>query len=315
MGILNIREAQRKGARLLIGLAGVSGGGKTYSALRLAYGLANGDAKKIGLLDTENRRGSLYADKLPGGAPFLIADLLPPFSPQRYIEAVKEFEKAGVEVLIIDSVTHAHEGEGGCQEIADKNKLGGLPNWALAKGLHKRFVNTLLYCDMHVIVCLRAREKSRPQEIIENGKKKTVYVNEGLQAITEKNFLFEMTASLMVTDQGKSQDVIKCPDDLMPFLGRGKGYLTEDDGRGIRAWVDGAPPLNPSVEKYRARFVDITEQGMKAVIDGISQTPQKIIDALGEGFFEEIKASAAEYDRQRLESTPDPANDNQRGAE
>ena len=312
MGILNIREAQRKGARLLIGLAGVSGGGKTYSALRLSYGLANGNAKKIGLLDTENRRGSLYADKLPGGAPFLIADLLPPFSPERYISAIEEFQKSGVEVLIIDSVTHEWEGEGGCQEIAEKNMLGGLPNWAKAKGLHKQFVNALLYSDMHVIVCLRAREKARPQKIIEKGKEKTIFITEGLQAITEKNFLFEMTASLMVTDQGKKQDVIKCPADLIPFLGRGEGYLTEDDGRGIREWVDGAPPINPSVEKYRARFIDIAEKGMKAVIDGIAKTPQDIIDALGNGFFEEVKASAAEYDRQRQESTPDPANDNEK---
>ena len=93
-----IRTAQRQGARLLIQLSGVSGSGKTYTALHLAYGLAGQDANKVVLIDSENRRGSLYADCLvnhathPTQESFLIGDLYPPFSPQRYIEAIEEFK-------------------------------------------------------------------------------------------------------------------------------------------------------------------------------------------------------------------------------
>ena len=82
MSILNICPAVRTSAKLVIGLAGTSGSGKTYSALQLAYGLAGKDATKVGLLDTENRRGSLYSHVL-GNPPFLIGDLAAPFSPQR----------------------------------------------------------------------------------------------------------------------------------------------------------------------------------------------------------------------------------------
>src|ERR1700761_1454166 len=94
--VVNIRKAKRAGARLVIGLSGISGSGKTKTALLLAYGLANGDGSKVGFLDTENRRGSLYADNdlysmvqqqlgLANPAePFLIGDLDAPFSPQRY---------------------------------------------------------------------------------------------------------------------------------------------------------------------------------------------------------------------------------------
>src|SRR5262245_53198485 len=89
MSVIQIREAERAGARLVIGLAGISGSGKTYSALQLAYGLAGGNAKKVGLLDTENRRGSLYANALKNRAGdvqrFLIGDLFAPFSPERYV--------------------------------------------------------------------------------------------------------------------------------------------------------------------------------------------------------------------------------------
>jgi len=311
VSVINIRDAERKGANLLIGLAGVSGGGKTYSALRLAYGLANGDSRKIGLLDTENKRGSLYADKLPGKAPFLIGDLIPPFSPDRYIHAVKEFQAAGIDVLIIDSGTHEYEGEGGIQDIAENNKLGGLPNWTRAKSEHKRFVNTLLYTGAHIIVCLRAREKARP---VKDDKGKTTFVSDGLQAICEKNFLFEMTASLMVTDQGAAQTVIKCPADLMPYLGRGVGYLTEDDGAAIRRWVDGAPPINPEVEAYRARLIEATESGTDALRAAWNLTPKEFQSAIGAKYLNELKASAAEYDNQHAVAAS-AANDNQEGAE
>ena len=295
MAILNIREANRHGASLLIGLAGVSGGGKTHTALRLAYGLANGNSNKIGLLDTENRRGSLYADKLPNKERFLIGDLIPPFSPKRYVEAIIEFQKSEIEVLIVDSISHEWEGEGGCQDIAENNKLAGLPNWALAKAEHKRFINTLLYCDMHVIVCLRAREKARPVKD-ENGK--TVFVSDGLTAITEKNALFEMTASLMVTDQGMTQTVIKCPADLIPFLGRGSGYLTEDDGRAIRSWVDGADPED-DVTRTIHQLEIITEQGLEALRTAWEATPQAIQKAIGKTGIDTLKAAAEEYERLR----------------
>lgn len=158
MGILTIREAHREGAKLLIGLAGVSGGGKTYSAIMLGYGLANKNAKKLGFLDTENRRGSLYSDILPNGERFLIGDLLPPFSPDRYCTAIKEFQAAKVDVLVIDSASHEWFGEGGCCDIADAALKAGkkTADWIRAKAAHKRFMNTLLMSDMHIIVCFRA---------------------------------------------------------------------------------------------------------------------------------------------------------------
>src|SRR5687768_4055805 len=118
--VIQIRKARREGARLFIVLGGGPGSGKTVTAIHLAYGLANYDASKVGFLDTENRRGSLNADVLlrasrPTEEPFLIGDLFAPFTPQRYIDAIHEFQRAGVEVLVVDSATHEWEGTGGCQ--------------------------------------------------------------------------------------------------------------------------------------------------------------------------------------------------------
>jgi len=91
MGILNIREAVRAGSRVVIGISGPSGSGKTFTALKIARGMVE-SPRDIGFLDTENRRGSLYADILDGK--FLIADLYAPFSPNRYRQAIEEFQAA-----------------------------------------------------------------------------------------------------------------------------------------------------------------------------------------------------------------------------
>ena len=295
MSVINIRKAQREGARMVIGIAGISGSGKTYSAIKLAYGLAGGDGNKVGFLDTENRRGSLYADIVTD--PFLIGDLYAPFSPQRYIDAILEFQKAGVEVLVIDSASHEWEGTGGCEEIAGSanNKVIG---WANAKSQHKRFMNVLLQSNMHVIVCLRAREKidfsdpKNPRPL-------------GVQPICEKNFMFEMTASLMMQDRGRRQDVTKCPADLMPILGRGEGYLTEQDGASLKAWIEGANQLDPDVEKYRNILQSQTEQGGAALKKAWSDVPAAVRTKLGRSFIDQLKLSAEAFDNARQAPAPE----------
>lgn len=306
MSVIQIRKAQREGARLVIGLAGVSGSGKTRTAIELAYGLANFNPAKVGFLDTENRRGSLYADCLwnhpthPTREAFLIGDLYPPFSPDRYIAAIEEFQRAGVEVLVIDSASHEWEGEGGAQEIAEAGNPK-MPNWNLAKKLHKRFVNKLLQCDMHVVVCLRAREKAKPEKQVDpqTGREKSVFVDLGLQPITEKNFMFEMTASLMMHDQGTRQDVQKCPQDLVRILGRGQGYITAADGKALRDWVDGAKALDPKIEAFRNRLQSNAEQGLAHITECWAKTPADVQKALGEEFRATLFASAQGYDQQR----------------
>lgn len=303
MTVLQIRKAQREGARLVIGIAGVSGSGKTYTALQLAWGMANGDASKVGFIDTENRRGSLYSDSLVSKDgeihQFMIGDLYAPFSPQRYIDAILEFQKAGVEVLIIDSVTHEWEGTGGCQEIA-ANTTSRMADWKRAKAEHKRFMNALLQSDMHVICCIRAREKTD----FTNPKEPKAL---GLQPIQESNFMFEMTASVLMHDQGQRQDVLKCPADLVGILGRGNSYIGAKDGVALRKWVDGAKSLDPEVERYRNSLQSIAEQGLAAVNDAIKSVPPKVAKKLGESFFVTLLSSAEAFETER---NHDSANDN-----
>lgn len=293
MGILNIRDAVREGARLVIGVAGVSGSGKTYTALQIAWGLAKGDSSKVGLLDTENKRGSLYDDILVGKDGkinrFKIGDLYAPFSPQRYSAAIREFQESGVEVLVVDSGSHEWEGEGGCEDIADDG--GKVANWKKAKREHKRFMNTLLTCDMHIILCLRAREKTsfknpaKPESL-------------GIQPICEKNVLFEMTASLLIHDQGSFREVLKCPADLQPILGKQDGYLGAREGLMLRNWVDGGAKLDPEIERARNTILSHTSEGLAKIEEIWGSLTAKIKKALGQQFIDMARSSAKEFDNQ-----------------
>lgn len=299
MSVIQIRKAERAGARLVIALAGISGSGKTFSALQLAYGLANGDASKVGLLDTENRRGSLYANSIKNKAGevqrFLIGDLYAPFSPQRYIDALSEFQAAGVEVLVIDSVSHEWNGLGGVLDIVDGFEKS-ITGWKKGKPEHKRFVNHLLQCDMHIIVCVRASNKTDWKDP-KNPK------SLGIIPVQQEEFMFEMTASMMMWDGGKQRDVMKCPDELAEIFGpvgeAAKGYLTPKHGLQLRRWVDGGTKLDGGIENARNTLRTITEQGVDAVRKAWDAQPEDVRKGLGAAFMQELLEAAETFDEQR----------------
>ncbi|MVT11346.1 AAA family ATPase [Chitinophaga tropicalis] len=288
MGILNIRLAKRGESKAIIGIAGVSGSGKTYTALKIARGMVS-KASEIGFLDTENKRGSLYADILDGE--FMIGDLYPPFSPSRYRDAIKEFQEAGVKVLVIDSVSHEWEGEGGVDDIANiKMGKSNMPNWILAKREHKAFMNTLLQSTMNIICCLRAREKTD----FKNPKEP---VSLGIQPVCEKNFMFEMTASLLMENEGKTQKFLKIPEFLRSAFGTGSGYLGEATGKKIIDWINTGEKEDPVITKLKSEMLMACEFGLAGVI-AIWNTLTPAQKKKLESHKNMCKESAEEYERQ-----------------
>lgn len=303
MSIFKIEDAEREGARLVLGIAGISGSGKTYTALQMAWGLANYNSQKVGLLCTENRRGRLYSDILVDGKgkvhKFKVIDMPPPYSPQRYIEAIKAFADYGVEVIVIDSVSHEWEGQGGCEDIAHAGSPRN-PKWNDAKREHKSFMNAMLQSPAHIIACLRAREKVK----LEKRDGKTEYVPQGVMAIQEKNFTFELTASLMMWNGGKSREVLKCPSELAPIFGNtgewSENYLTHEHGKRLREWVDGGQQLDPEIQRARELMQMACEQGLEAMQAEWGKLPKKAQKALkDDGTLETLKASAKAFDDQR----------------
>jgi hypothetical protein len=110
-----IRPARRANVPLVIGLPGPSGGGKTFSALLLARGLAGTDGQIVAI-DTENGRAQMYSDV---GAPWQWMGFGAPFTPERYVEAIGAAEAASPAVIVLDSVSHEYDGEGGMNDIVE----------------------------------------------------------------------------------------------------------------------------------------------------------------------------------------------------
>lgn len=297
MGIMNIRDVQKGGSKPIIGIAGTSGSGKTYTALRMARGMVN-KASEIGFIDTENGRGSLYFDILDGK--YRIGDLYAPFSPQRYSEAMKEFTATGVKVLVIDSVSHEWEGEGGCDDIAQAAILAGkkMANWVGAKRYHKGFMNSILYSPIPIICCLRAREKTDFKNIDKP-------VSLGIQPICEKNFMFEMTASILMSDEGKKQQHLKVPAFLKPYFGNGNSYIGEETGKKIMEWFERGDKDDPEVVKLKSDLMMACETGLAgltALWNTLTPAQQKKMKP----HFSVCKESAMAYDKQDAESKESP---------
>jgi DNA polymerase III delta prime subunit len=302
MGILNIRPVKKGGSKPIIAIAGPSGSGKTYTALKMARGMVK-KPSEIGFLDTESGRGSLYYDILDG--PFQIADLYAPFSPARYSQAIKEFIANGVKVLVIDSGSHEWEGEGGCDDIANAPKADGSPrkvaNWVGAKRMHKGFMNTILYSDIPIIICLRAREKT-DFKIIDKP------VSLGIQPICEKNFMFEMTASILMADEGKKQTFLKVPAFLKPYFGNGTGYLGEETGKKVLAWFSNGDNEDPEVTRLKSEMLMACEFGLAGVI-AIWNTLSAPMKKKLEAHKNVCKEAAEEYERQAAQAEETPADE------
>lgn len=238
--IITFERAKREGSHVLISMEATSGRGKTLSALLLGRGLV-GPNGKLGMIDTETGRGKIYAEAIPGG--YQYGELTPPFSPERYIASIKAAEAAGIQCLVVDSGSHCWEGIGGIGEIAESGRtqsgseLKGLAKWAKPKARHKRFVQTLLTTRMHIIVCLRAKEK-----LIQRGNE---IISGGWVPVQEKSFGYEMTVRLAFPE-GQAPGVpelIKCPADLLGAFGTGQ-LVSVATGARIAEWVHGGAPID-----------------------------------------------------------------------
>lgn len=299
MAVLNIRPVESGQSKAVIGIAGQSGDGKTYTALLMARGMVN-KASEIGFLDTENKRGSLYADILDGK--FMIGDLHPPFSPKRYSLAIQEFQEAGVKVLVIDSITHEYEGTGGLDDIANAPKANGeirkVADWNTAKREHRGFMNILLQSNMNIICCIRARDKVKIEVI----KGKQEFVPQGLQPVCEKNFMFEMTVSVMMGNEGKTQQHLKLPSFLREAFGKGDTYLGIETGKKIREWLERGEKPDPETERIKSEALLVCEKGYAELMKlWESLTKEQKINKQLRSHFALCGESAKAYDAQNYD--------------
>jgi hypothetical protein len=246
--MMQLKKATRQKVHLRLNLSGPSGSGKTMSALRMAYGLC-GNWEKIAVIDTENGSASLYSHL----GPFNVIDLAPPFSPERYIEAIDACTKAGMEVVVIDSSSHEWSGEGGCLEEIDR--VSKLPahkgnKWSAYSDVtprHDRFVNKVLQCPAHVITCTRSKTETDMIEV--DGKKKVVKL--GMKDIQRDGWEYELTVSLNIDRDTHLAQPSKDRTNL--FEGKNPILITEATGELIKQWCEtGSDPVVDAITAARA---------------------------------------------------------------
>lgn len=233
-----IKRATRQGVVPLIGLYAESGCGKSMSALLLARGLV-GPNGKIGMVDSESGRGSLYADVIEGGYDVLNLDA--PFTPARYMAAQDALVAAGMGVIIYDSGSHEWDGIGSVLDMAadaeERSGKAGLHNWKTPKFEHAKFVQKLLQSPIPVIVCLRAKYKSR-QKKDERGK--TIIIKDEVTSpIQAEDFIFEMTAHAEILPD-HSINLTKCSHPDLRKCFPEKGPITIEHGKLIAQWCANA---------------------------------------------------------------------------
>lgn len=256
------KDAAREQVTLMIAIAGPSGSGKTFSALRIAQGIS--PAGKIGFIDTEARRGLHYADKFK----FKHLDMSPPFRPKRFTEAVAAAKAAGVEVVIIDSFSHEHDGIGGILEWADSSSTAGPAAWKAPKAAHKKMMNEFLQARIHIIFCLRAEEKIAIVPDPER-KGKTKVESQGWMPICEKRFMYEMTASVTLPPGAGGVPDYSLPHKIQEqhrHLFPDGQPISEAAGRAMAIWAAGGdmpPPM--TLAKYRMLVSDAVDGAETAI--------------------------------------------------
>lgn len=299
------KTATRKGTSVIIGIASKSGRGKTYSAIRLARGLV-GPKGKIGFLDTETGRGTHYANLTE----YFIDELYPPFSPKRYIEKIKEAAEAGFDALIIDSLSHEWSGTGGVLEMADATGKQGLQKWLTPKVEHRKLINALTQLKIHLIFCLRAKDKYvQVPDPEKPGKEKIV--NQGIIPIQDDDLLFECTVSVMLDDDTRPgvPRIYKCPADLRPAFPTDQP-ITEKTGAMIAEWVSGGAVVDRDFELLKMKGREAAIGGAKALrawFDTLDKQQKIAIKAMLDT---ELKSAAAAADEMTaLAAPPPPADD------
>lgn len=259
------KPAVRESVPLLVGLMGPSGGGKTYSALRLATGIQTITGGDIFVIDTEARRALHYADDFR----FKHIQFNAPFGSLDYLAAMQHCVTQGAKVIVIDSMSHEHIGPGGylLTQDAELNRIAGddwkkrerakFTAWIKPSALRQQMITGILQLQANLIFCFRAKEKTKP---VKNAEGKTEVVEMGFMPIAGEELLFEMTVNCLLlpkaggvptwrSDQVGEKLMMKLPKQFTGLFAKPKP-LDEEIGRGLAEWARGgaqntAPPTQP----------------------------------------------------------------------
>ena len=221
---MKLRTSERKKAKIKIALQGSAGSGKTYSSLLIAKGLTNEDYSKVAIIDTENGSADLYAHL----GNYSVISMCPPYSPEKYIEAISICETAGIEVIIIDSISHCWDY---LLDIHSKMPGNSFTNWSKITPRQNTFVNKILQSNSHIIATMRVK-----QDYVLNQKNgKFVPEKVGLKAIQRNDLDYEFT---IVLDVDICHQAKASKDRTGLFIDKPEFVVNASTGKKILMWCE-----------------------------------------------------------------------------
>lgn len=234
---MQLRQSERKKAKIKMALQGSAGSGKTYSGLLLAHGLSGGDYSKVAIIDTENGSADLYAHL----GNYNVLTLPQPFSTESYIKAIDVCERAGMEVIIIDSISHCWD------YLLDYHaSLAGnsFTNWSKVTPLQKKFTDKILQSNCHIIATMRTK-----QDYVLNQKDgKFVPEKVGLKAVQKDGMDYEFT---VVFDIDIKHYAVASKDRTGLFMTKPEFIINSATGRKILDWCNGGTNLEEARVKIK----------------------------------------------------------------
>jgi len=281
------QKAVREKVYTKIALMSPSGGGKTYSALRLATGMAdelekiNGVRPKILMANTESSRGRYYANEFD----YDIIDLVEPFVPEQFVEAIEYAISEGYGILVMDSTSHEWEGKGGCLEL--HQKAGGkYQDWKYVTLRHDAFINKLATSTIHIIATMRGKDQ---YDMEKDDKGKTTVKKLGVGAKQRDGFEFEFTCTFTIDSKSHTAETQK--DNTHIFENDAAVVLTENHGKKIIQWAN-TSDIEPTIPKDN--FVS-DENSMEDDISAIKKEIITMCVTLGGQKNEELMSTLKKY--------------------
>lgn len=223
---MTFSKATKSNSKLRLAITGIAGSGKTFGALLIAQGLGG----NLAMIDTENGSGNVYADIFD----YDICSLEPPYDPRRYIQCIHEAEQAGYNIIIIDSLSHAWDGEGGILDLhynATKNIKNGYAAWRDITPIQNKLIQAILASSAHIIVTLRAKTEY-VQEKNERGFTEIRKV--GLAPVQRKDVDYEFGTVFEIG----SDHVTTVSKDRTRLFGDKPFRISQAVGEALRNWLE-----------------------------------------------------------------------------
>jgi hypothetical protein len=248
---MKITTAQRKRAKIRLSIQGPSGSGKTFSSLLIAKGLV-GEWSKICVIDTESHSADLYSHL----GNYNVLTLGKPFTPEAYNQAIDLCEKSGIQAIIIDSLSHEWEGEGGILDIHSSMVGNSFTNWSKVTPRHNALVQRILQSDCHVIATFRTKQ----DYVLSDKNGKMVPEKVGLKSVTKDGMDYEFTTVFDLDIQHNAN----CTKDRTGLFANVPHKLNVETGAKILNWCEGKTltmeeAFEPSLEEMVAAAKTIEE--------------------------------------------------------